>query len=116
MKRKTYCYLPLSLLLLLGIIILNVKPTYAQWIKLSIDTKEKLNDIVMLDSATAIAVGSGGSILKTTDSGKTWNHKELIFSMIMNWNSISFSDKLNGATAGRGYIYSQQLQAVKVGR
>ena len=106
MKRKFYSFLPQSLFLLICILILNLKPTYAQWIKLSIDTKEQLNDIVMLDSATAITVGSGGSILKTNDSEKTWQHKELVFSMIMSWNSISFSDKLNGAIAGKNYIFT----------
>ncbi len=82
------------------------KSTYAQWIDLSIGTTEKLNDVVMLDSTTAIIVGSRGSILKTTDSGQTWHYKDLIFSMIMNWNCISFCDNQNGVIAGKDYIFT----------
>ncbi len=80
MKRKSYSFLPQSLFLFICILILNVNPTNAQWIKLSIDTNEKLNDVVMLDSITAIIVGSGGSILKPPTPAKPGS--------IKNWFSV----------------------------
>jgi len=106
MKRGIHNFLLTSLTLTFYLLIFNSEIIFAQWIKQSVNTKENLNDVVMLDSTTTIAVGSEGSILKTTDSGKTWFHKELAFSMIMSWNSISFSDKLNGAIAGKNYVFT----------
>jgi photosystem II stability/assembly factor-like uncharacterized protein len=86
--------------------VINVQSNNSQWRLCSSGTTEKLNDVVMLDPSTAIVVGSGGSILKTTDSGETWYHKDLISSMIVEWNSISFCDKNNGVIAGKNYIFT----------
>jgi photosystem II stability/assembly factor-like uncharacterized protein len=86
--------------------VVKVQSNNSQWGLCSSGTTERLTDVVMLDSSTAIVVGSDGSILKTTDSGETWHHKELIFSMIMEWNSISFCDVNNGVIAGRNYIFT----------
>ncbi len=106
MKRGIYNFQLILCGLTFCILIFNSKLMIAQWIEQYGGTKENLNDVVMLDSTTAIAIGSEGSILKTTNSGKTWYHKELVFSMIMSWNSISFSDKLNGAIAGKNYVFT----------
>lgn len=76
----------------------------AQWVKQNSGTTERLTDVVMLDSSTAIAVGMNQTILKTTNSGETWNFIELPWSFPMNWNSVSFADKLNGVIAGSNVI------------
>jgi len=76
----------------------------AQWIKQNSGTTERLTDVVMLDSSTAIAVGENQTILKTTNSGETWNFIALPWSFPMNWNSVSFADKLNGVIAGSNVI------------
>jgi len=76
----------------------------AQWVKQNSGTTERLTDVVMLDSSTAIAVGMNQTILKTTNSGETWNFIGLPWSFPMNWNSISFADKLNGVIAGSNVI------------
>lgn len=76
----------------------------AQWIKQNSGTSERLTDVVMLDSATAIAVGMNQTILKTTNSGETWNFIALPWSFPMNWNSVSFSNKLNGVISGSNVI------------
>jgi hypothetical protein len=90
--------------------IVNVQPSNAQWLVRNSGTTEKLNDVVMLDSSTGIVVGSGGSILKTTDSGETWKNIAPPLDCapgtycIMRWNSVSFYDKLNGIVAGDDLI------------
>ncbi len=76
----------------------------AQWVKQNSGTSERLTDVVMLDSSTAIAVGMNQTILKTTNSGETWNFIALPWSFPMNWNSVSFADKLNGVIAGSNVI------------
>jgi len=76
----------------------------AQWVKQNSGTSERLTDVVMIDSSTAIAVGMNQTILKTTNSGETWNFIALPWSFPMNWNSVSFADKLNGVIAGSNVI------------
>jgi photosystem II stability/assembly factor-like uncharacterized protein len=91
--------------------IVKVQSSNAQWLIRNGGTTEKLNDVVMLDSSTAIVVGSGGSILKTTDSGDTWKNTTPLLDdcapgtyCIVRWNSVSFYDKLNGIVAGDDLI------------
>jgi photosystem II stability/assembly factor-like uncharacterized protein len=90
--------------------IVNVQLNNSQWSVRNSPTTEKLNDVVMLDSSTAIVVGGGGSILKTTDSGETWNNIAPPLDCapgtycIMRWNSVSFYDTLNGIVVGDGVI------------
>jgi photosystem II stability/assembly factor-like uncharacterized protein len=76
----------------------------AQWVKQNSGTSERLTDVIMLDSSTAIAIGMNQTILKTTNSGETWNFIPLPWSFPMNWNSVSFADKLNGVIAGSNVI------------
>ncbi|MDP3148499.1 MAG: T9SS type A sorting domain-containing protein [Ignavibacteria bacterium] len=76
----------------------------AQWVKQNSGTSERLTNVVMLDSSTAIAVGMNQTILKTTNSGETWNYIALPWSFPMNWNCVSFADKLNGVIAGSNVI------------
>ena len=77
---------------------------HAQWVKQNSGTTQKLTDVVMLDSSTAIAVGDNQTILKTTNSGETWNFVATPWSFPMNWRSVSFADKLNGVIAGSNVI------------
>ena len=76
----------------------------AQWVQQNSGTAEKLTDVVMLDTTTAIVVGYAGSILKTTNSGATWIHKEPPIDILMKWNSMSFFDKLHGIVAGDSFL------------
>jgi photosystem II stability/assembly factor-like uncharacterized protein len=90
--------------------IVNVHLNDVQWSIRNSNTTEKLNDVVMIDSSTAIVVGGGGSILKTTDSGETWNNIAPPLDCapgpycIMRWNSVSFYDRLNGIVVGNDVI------------
>jgi photosystem II stability/assembly factor-like uncharacterized protein len=77
----------------------------AQWIQQSIDTKENLTDVVMLDPLKAIAVGDRNGIFRTTDSGSTWINETIMLSAVFHWNSISFSDSLNGTIVGDQTIW-----------
>jgi len=85
-------------------LLMTSQPLQAQWVKQNSGTTERLTDVVMLDSSTAIAVGMNQTILKTTNSGETWNFITLPWSFPMNWNSVSFADKLNGVIAGSNVI------------
>ncbi len=110
MKRNTYSFLSLWFLLLAGILTLSFKTAYPQWIKQTIDTKEKLNDVVMLDSATALIAGEGGSILKTTDAGKSWTNTVPPVNIIncpaciLNWKNFFFINKQNGIIVGNSVL------------
>ena len=90
--------------LLLALIGLAAQISPAQWVQQSSSTAEKLTDVVMLDTTTAIVVGHAGSILKTTNSGATWIHKEPPIDILMKWNSMSFFDKLHGIVAGDSFL------------
>ncbi len=66
-----------SIKLLVVIIVLSLRFTYAQtWDPISqTATTKTLNKICFIDSTKGIAVGSSGAIIKTTDSGNTWELK-----------------------------------------
>lgn len=46
------------------------------WTQSKVGTKADLNSVAILDTSTAVAVGSGGNILRSTDSGQTWTPVE----------------------------------------
>jgi photosystem II stability/assembly factor-like uncharacterized protein len=87
-------------LVIVLIILLNTSLLRAQWILQESHTNEIISDVVMLDSTTAIAVGRDRSILRTTDSGKTWINLTAPFSYSLPWNNVSFFDKENGIVVG----------------
>ena len=62
----------------------------AQWLQGSSGTTERLTDVAMLDSVTAIAVGRDRSILRTSDGGRNWSNVAAPLSFVMPWNSVSF--------------------------
>lgn len=63
----------LSILLPIGIVGSYGQCYTTKWIMPPIEGND-LNDVVVLDSQTAIIVGNSGVILKTTDQGDTWFH------------------------------------------
>ena len=78
----------------------SVSVSNAQWSQQKSGTIEALSDVVMLDTAKAIAVGRDGSILKTTNSGETWYQTLLPVGSSPPWNSLSFFDSVNGIVVG----------------
>lgn len=76
----------------------------AQWIKQSSGTTEQLTDVVMIDSVTAVAVGRGRSILRTTDAGKTWTNTTIMLSSVAPWNAVDFCNDSMGIAVGDGQI------------
>jgi photosystem II stability/assembly factor-like uncharacterized protein len=62
----------------------------AQWVQGNSGTSERLTDVAMLDSGTAIAVGRDRSILRTSDGGRNWFNVVAHISFLMPWNSVSF--------------------------
>jgi photosystem II stability/assembly factor-like uncharacterized protein len=78
----------------------NVNALNAQWILQNSGVNATLSDVVMLDTATAIAVGRNGSILRTTNSGATWIDVAAPLSFIQPWSGVSFFDTSNGIVVG----------------
>jgi photosystem II stability/assembly factor-like uncharacterized protein len=72
----------------------------AQWIQQNSGTIQSLTDVVMLDTATAIAVGRDRSFLRTTDCGSSWIDVGSPLSFIQPWNAVDFCDTLNGVVVG----------------
>lgn len=56
---------------------LFISESFAQWMPQTSGTIEQLNDVVVIDGTTAIAVGNNGTILKTTNLGATWIPKSI---------------------------------------
>ena len=106
MRNNTFLFYT-RFLIPIFIFILNFQITNAQWVKQSVNTGEKLNAVVMVDSATAFVAGSRTSIFKTSDCGKTWIN---VFpeigcnsdsqDCIIRWNNLSFYDSLTGIAVG----------------
>lgn len=88
------------IILLLILVCLSPQESSSQWFLQNSGTKEKLTDIVMLDSLTAIAVGRNSSILRTTNAGVSWLNVAALLSYHGPWNAISFTDTANGVVVG----------------
>ena len=65
MKRKT-------VRLTLGVIFCSSFRVVGQWFSVDSGTTNNLNGAYLLDSGTGLVVGDAGTILKSTDAGKTW--------------------------------------------
>jgi photosystem II stability/assembly factor-like uncharacterized protein len=79
----------------------------AQWVQQNSGTTQKLTDVVMLDSTTAIAVGRDRAILRTTNAGATWFDVVGIFSYTKPWNGVSFFDTTYGLVVGdNGVVFT----------
>ncbi len=78
----------------------SINALYAQWVLQNSGTNTILTDVVMLDTATAIAVGQDRSILRTSDAGTTWINVAESLSFVEPCNGVSFFDTANGIVVG----------------
>jgi photosystem II stability/assembly factor-like uncharacterized protein len=72
-----------------------------EWVRQFSGSVVRLTDVLMLDSATAIVVGYGKTILKTTDAGESWVKKS---SIGFNLNAVAFKDPLTGLAVGDNHL------------
>lgn len=75
---------------LVALVLILAGSAEAQWLQGNSGTTERLTDVAMLDSVTAIAVGRDRSILRTSDGGRNWVNIVAHMSFLMPWNSVSF--------------------------
>src|SRR5688572_10492819 len=59
-------------LCLCGVILFFTTSASAQWIKQTVDTTASFRGLSVVNEKVIWASGSGGTVIKTTDSGKTW--------------------------------------------
>jgi photosystem II stability/assembly factor-like uncharacterized protein len=90
--------------LLFLFLLLYFQSINGQWIQQNSGTTEKLTDVIMLNSVTAIVVGKGRSILRTTNTGRTWENLTIMLSSTVPWNCVSFLDTTCGIVGGDGGI------------
>ena len=90
----------LTILILVVLSSTGTDTLHAQWVQQKGGSSARMSDVVMLDAATAIAVGRDGSILRTTNSGMTWIDVAAPLSFIQPWNGLSFYDTTNGIVVG----------------
>ncbi|NIT54710.1 MAG: hypothetical protein GWN00_00240, partial [Aliifodinibius sp.] len=69
-----------------------------QWVPQNSNTQASLNDVIMLDQQTGIAVGDSGKILKTLDAGQNWI--EEFSAANVRWNALAFANAMKGAVVG----------------
>ena len=75
----------------------------AQWEKIPVGTTQNLKDLFFINSETGWVVGSGSTILKTTDGGETWIAQQP--NINQNISSVFFLDESFGwAGCGNGTI------------
>ena len=59
--------------------IIMVTALNAQWKKLNSGTDVNLNGVLVIDSSSAVVIGDKGTILKTSNSGSSWQRINLGF-------------------------------------
>ncbi|HUM45863.1 MAG TPA: YCF48-related protein [Chitinophagales bacterium] len=79
-----------------------MQSTSAQWTVLNSTTTSDLYDVEFLNNDYGIAVGDGGTILKTIDGGATWT--DLNFSGPDNFNAVALSGTDTIYAAGTGTL------------
>lgn len=99
-----------NVLLLIALIVLSSQLSSAQpaWLKQSMPTPgdtTSLMDVDFMDANTGIAVGLFGTIIGTTDAGKTW--LPLNSSNNDHWYSVSFTNANNATAVGRNSSLSR---------
>ncbi len=55
------------------LLMLSAPHLHAQWIKQNVDTTANLRGLSVVNEKVAWASGTGGTVIRTTDGGKTWN-------------------------------------------
>src|SRR5258706_1122340 len=63
-----------------------------------VPTGSGLNDVVMVDAQTAVAVGEAGAIVRTTDGGASWRAQSS--GTTRSLRGVSFNDALTGTAVG----------------
>jgi photosystem II stability/assembly factor-like uncharacterized protein len=66
-----------------------------------------LRDVEVLDGQTAVAVGNGGTILRTTDGGLTWRPQSS--GTVADLRGVSFTSPLAGTAVGTGGTFVRTL-------
>ncbi len=72
MFSKTFFHNRLQMKNLVCVILLCVSAASAQWQKQTVDTKASLRGLAVVSEKIIWASGTGGTVLKTADGGKTW--------------------------------------------
>lgn len=96
---------PTKFILFLSLFFIFTGEIYAQWISLSSNTNNSLNDLFFISQDTGFVVGNNGAILKTTNNGDTWS--TLTTNVTNNLRAIYFSSKNIG--------YSNALKTIDMG-
>lgn len=76
----------------------NISRAELSWTPLTSGTTQWLYDVHFVDKNTGYVVGNAGTILTTTDGGKTW--VALTTGTSVNLRSVHFADANNGFAAG----------------
>ncbi|MFC1584580.1 YCF48-related protein [Fibrobacterota bacterium] len=76
---------------------------WGQWVPQVSNVTSSLRDIYVFDALTAVAVGSGGTVIKTNDGGATWSAQTS--STTDDLISVSFADGNNGWAVSSSAVY-----------
>lgn len=60
-------------LLIIAFVLIASQITFAQWIKQSVNTTASLRGLSVVNEKVIWASGTGGTVIRTTDGGKTWD-------------------------------------------
>jgi photosystem II stability/assembly factor-like uncharacterized protein len=94
--------------LLIALLGLTAMPALAdlgdwQWVNPS-PSGHTLNDVVILDGGTAVAVGEAGAVVRSVDGGLTWSLTYVPEAVGSLW-SVGFSSATHGFAGGDGWIF-----------
>jgi photosystem II stability/assembly factor-like uncharacterized protein len=93
------------LILAFFVCVLLYDNSFAQWYWVNpFPQGNDLKDIWIFDQNNSIVVGDYGTILKTSDGGKTWSIKYNVLNINTDINSLFFIDNQTGWAAGGKYI------------
>jgi photosystem II stability/assembly factor-like uncharacterized protein len=77
-------------------------PADGEWVKLNAPTRKLLLGGTFIDDYRGWLVGTGGTILQTSDGGETWNQASLANAQAIRFNATSFIDNRIGWAVGSG--------------
>lgn len=70
----------------------------------SLPQGNRLNDIHVFDASSAIAVGTAGTVMRTTDGGTTWTVQHYVAGTVDNLREVFFTDANIGTAVGQNGI------------
>jgi photosystem II stability/assembly factor-like uncharacterized protein len=73
-----------------------------EWTLREVDTKNQLFDISFIDDRRGWIVGTDGTVLRTTDAGKSWTVSTISTESL---RQVCFRDQTNGWIVGKGGIF-----------